>query len=119
MAKREERELVGHLKNLFVHLLKWGWQPQRRSSSWENSTDESREQIGDVLADSPSLKTESRMQRFVESAYERARRRAGKEMKLEKKEWDDLFPDTCPWNFDEFMSEDFLPQSPKAANGHS
>ena len=68
----------------------------KRSSSWENSIDESREQIGDVLADSPSLKTESRMRRFVESAYERARRRAGKEMKLEKKEWDELFPATCP-----------------------
>ena len=24
MAKRDERDLIGHLKNLFVHLLKWG-----------------------------------------------------------------------------------------------
>lgn len=119
MAKREERELIGHLKNLLVHLLKWGWQPQRRSSSWENPIDESREQIGDVLADSPSFKTESRMRRFVESAYGRARRRAGTDMKLQKKEREGLFPATCPWTFDEFMGEDFLPRSRKASNGHS
>jgi len=119
MAKRDERDLIGHLKNLFVHLLKWGWQPRKRSSSWENSIDESREQIADLLADSPSLKTESRMQQFIETAYERARRRAGKEMKLKKKGWKGLFPTTRPWSFDDFMTEDFLPPSPKASNAHS
>ena len=119
MAKRDERDLIGHLKDLFVHLLNGGWQPRRRSSSWENSIDESREQVTDLLTDSPSLKTESRMQRFIETAYERARRWAGKEMKLKKREWEGLFPTACPWNFDEFMREDFLPPSPKASNGHS
>jgi hypothetical protein len=116
MAKREERDLSSQLKNLFVHLLKWGCHPEKKSRSWENSIDESREQIADLLADSPSLKNKSRMQEFIEKAYLRARRKAGKEMRLSKKEWERRLPAACPWTFEEFMTEDFLPSSLTASN---
>lgn len=109
IAKREERDPVGHLKNLLVHLLKWSWQPARRSRSWENSIDESREQIEDLLADLPSLRSEFRMRGFIEKAYQRARRKAGKEMKTTPKEWERRLPACCPWQFEQFMTEDFLP----------
>ncbi len=117
-AKREERDLVSHLKNLFVHLLKWDWQPARRRRSWENSIDESREQIEDLLADSSSLRNQSRMREFIERAYTRARRKAGKDIKLAHKEWKGRFPVCCPWTFEEFMREDFLP-SPARSDSRS
>jgi len=50
MAVREDRELLSQLKRLFVHLLKLQYQSRKRSRSWENSIDDARERVGDLLA---------------------------------------------------------------------
>ena len=34
MARRDRREVETRLKLLLMHLLKWGYQPEKRSSSW-------------------------------------------------------------------------------------
>ncbi|MEC4817035.1 MAG: DUF29 family protein [Scytonema sp. PMC 1069.18] len=41
---------------LFSHLLKWQYQPERRSKSWERTIREQRKRISLLLDDSPSLK---------------------------------------------------------------
>ncbi|KJU85436.1 protein containing DUF29 [Candidatus Magnetobacterium bavaricum] len=39
-----------------MHLLKWQYQPNRRSESWRATIDNQRTDIELLLADSPSLK---------------------------------------------------------------
>ena len=37
MAKRDKREVSNRLRMLLVHLLKWEYQPRKRSRSWEGT----------------------------------------------------------------------------------
>jgi hypothetical protein len=55
MGRSEKRELINRLAILMMHLLKWQFQSERRSRSWEGTIDEQRQQVHDLLEDSPSL----------------------------------------------------------------
>lgn len=56
MSKSQQCELISRLKILFTHLLKWQFQPDRRSNSWKGTIIEQRSQIRQLLKISPSLK---------------------------------------------------------------
>src|SRR5438067_12834945 len=56
LGKAERHRLESHLEGLLMHLLKWGYQPQRRSPSWRNSIEEHRFRVQQVLRGNPSLK---------------------------------------------------------------
>jgi hypothetical protein len=56
MGKDKRRELKSRLVVLLMHLLKYQYQPERRSSSWRSTILEQRRQIESLLKDSPSLK---------------------------------------------------------------
>src|SRR5215472_16561668 len=56
MGKRDQRELESRLQVLLMHLLKWKYQPAKRSSSWEGTIDTQRDEIGRLLRQAPSLK---------------------------------------------------------------
>lgn len=104
LAERDRREVKSHLRRLMMHLLKWQFQPDQRSGSWRSSIDDSREQLGDVFEQSPSLR------RFASEsfrdAYPRARRAAAREAGLPQ----NAFPDACPYSFEQLIDEDFLPE---------
>ena len=55
MAGTLRRELKNHLRTLLAHLLKWQFEPRRRSRSWAGTIAEQRGQIEDLLEESPSL----------------------------------------------------------------
>ncbi len=55
-GKSERRGITSQLTRLLLHLLKWQYQPQRRSDSWLDSITDARLQIELALKDSPSLK---------------------------------------------------------------
>ena len=55
MGRSEKRELVSRLTVLLQHLLKWRFQPDRRSTSWRLSIANTRDQLSEHLADNPSL----------------------------------------------------------------
>jgi hypothetical protein len=103
LAKTERRELVNRLTVLLLHLLKWRYQAERRSSSWEASIRVQRLDIDDHLVDNPSLK--SALSEIVERAYRLARVRASGETELELAK----FPLICPWSFDQIIDEAFWP----------
>jgi hypothetical protein len=42
LGKAERHRLESYLESLLMHLLKWAYQPQRRSRSWANSIEEHR-----------------------------------------------------------------------------
>ena len=70
LGKAAERELRNHLTMLLAYLLKWKLQPTRRSRSWVLTIREQRQQIKNLLADSPSLKPA--VSRLMEKAYKSA-----------------------------------------------
>jgi hypothetical protein len=103
MGKTEKRELVSRLTVLLLHLLKWRYQPEFRSTSWRLSVEEQRIQVASQLADNPSLK--SLLSTAVAESYRLAVIGARRETGLSG----DTFPAACPWSFDEMMNDEFWP----------
>lgn len=100
LGRSEYRALESALMIVLLHLLKWDHQPERRSRSWALSIAEHRDQVGDELRDSPSLK--SRLGEAFESAYRKARRRAARETDLPIEH----FPADCPYDWSAAMERD-------------
>lgn len=71
VGRATRRELRNRLARLLQHLLKWQYQPELRSRSWRATIRTQRQEIDDLLADSPSLR--ARLPDFVAAAYPRAR----------------------------------------------
>jgi len=104
MGSSEKRELGKRLSVLIAHLLKWQHQPVRRGNSWRLTIQNQRDDIQDLLEDSPSLKLE--MKKRLEKAYVRARRMASLEIGLAESD----FPAECPFVLDEMiLNPDFWP----------
>jgi len=104
LGKSERRAIASQLTRLLLHLLKWHYQPQRRSDSWLDSITDARTQIDLAIQDSPSLKGYPVEQ--LEDSYRRARRQATTQTKLEIS----VFPETCQYPLDLVLSEDWLPE---------
>ena len=104
MGKAEKREFVGCLTVLMLHLLKWRYQPSGRGNSWKLSIADARDEIADLLEDSPSLKTN--LDSAMASAYRDARRKAA----IETDMGEEAFPPQCPWSFAEAMDGGFWPE---------
>ena len=56
LTKRDQRALGSQLKRIMAHLRKQRYQPQRATRSWHDSIRNGREQIEDILDQSPSLR---------------------------------------------------------------
>ena len=103
MGKAEKRELVSRLTVLLLHLLKWRFQPKGRSNSWRLSIANARDEIADLVADNPSLK--SRLGESYAQAYELAVIAASRETGLPEAN----FPSEPPFDFDRAMDAEFWP----------
>lgn len=104
MGSSDRREIRNRLVVLLTHLLKWEYQPSHRSTGWRGTIVEQRQQIDQVVDDSPSLRSVA--PEYLEKAFERARRVAAAETDLP----DTVFPSTCPYTSEQILSEDFLPE---------
>ena len=104
LGKSERRAIDSQLTRLLLHLLKWQYQPQRRSDSWLDSITDARTQIDLAIKDSPSLKGYPAEQ--LEESYRRARRQAAIQTKLEIS----VFPQTCQYSLDLVVADDWLPE---------
>lgn len=103
MGRSEKREFVSRLAVLIAHLLKWEYQPERRSRSWASTISTQRSEAEDVLEDNPSFK--SIMDEMILKAYRKAIFRAVSDTGLSGK----LFPPSCPYSFEQVMDMEFLP----------
>jgi Domain of unknown function DUF29 len=56
LGKQQRQELRTRLGVLIGHLLKWDYQPEKRSKSWRVTIQIQRREIEDLLDDNPSLK---------------------------------------------------------------
>jgi hypothetical protein len=73
MGRSEESSLQSFLERLLKHLLKYAYQPNKITGSWENSIEGSRIRIDILLKRSPSLK--SKIGELFEDTYRLARAR--------------------------------------------
>ncbi|WP_448573823.1 DUF29 domain-containing protein [Trichothermofontia sp.] len=104
LGKSERRGIASQLTRLLLHLLKWQYQPQRRSDSWLDSITDARTQIALAIEDSPSLKGYPAEQ--LTESYQRARRQAAKQTGMEIS----VFPEFCPYSPELVLAEDWLPE---------
>ena len=105
MGRSDLRALDSRLEVLLCHLLKYHYQPEKRQygHSWTDTIHEQRRQIGKLFKYSPSLK--SKLSGLYPEAYSEARKEAAKQTGLMIK----TFPESCPWRFEEVMTDDWLP----------
>lgn len=105
MGKSEKREFMNRFAILIAHLLKWQFQPGRRSNSWKYTIKEQRLQLLELLEESPSLKHD--LPAKIKSIYEHARTIALRDTGLDENN----LPPSCPFSIDESLTMDFLPKN--------
>ena len=103
LGRSDKRAIGGALKVVLEHLLKWQFQPDKRSSSWSDSIEEHRDRISRILEDSPSLATLP--QEILKREYQRARRKALRDTRLSPK----TVPVICPFDARQALDPDFWP----------
>ncbi|WP_252177746.1 DUF29 domain-containing protein [Endozoicomonas sp. 4G] len=103
MGKHEPRSLTSHLKQLLMHLLKWHYQPEHQSRSWQDSIILHREDVEELLLENPSLNP--KLPELYSKAYKRAVALAVKQTGLPAK----TFPKECPWAYKQVMRDGWLP----------
>ncbi|MEE3716945.1 DUF29 domain-containing protein [Tumidithrix elongata RA019] len=103
LGKQQRQELRTRLGILIGHLLKWQYQPERRSRSWLATIRVQRRDLQELLEDNPSLK--SYLQEALPKAYKSGTDLAVRETDLPYK----TFPKDCPYTFLEILNDDFYP----------
>ncbi|WP_020596469.1 DUF29 domain-containing protein [Spirosoma panaciterrae] len=100
MGRAERHALNSQLRRLMVHILKWKYQPDKRSTSWVRSIVNARLEIRELQDYMPSLN-----QQYIESVWQHninaAIEGAKAEMNLSRKDkfepaeltWDEVFED--------------------------
>jgi len=102
MGRSERRQLESRLEILIMHLLKWQFQPNLRSRSWQLTIKEQRLRLEKILQKNPSL--QPNLTEAIAEVYPLATLSAERETGLS------LFPETCPYSLTEILSTEFLPE---------
>lgn len=103
LGRSDKREIENRLSVLLVHLLKWRFQQDKRSSGWRGTIREQRSRLARILADSPSLA--GYPGEIIEDEYQTARLKASDETGLPV----ESFPATCPFKAVDVLDDAFLP----------
>ena len=109
LGRSDRREIRSRLAVICEHLLKWTYQPEQRSNSWSSSIRKARDEIADLIDDSPSLADYPATQLGGrKGAYLRGRRDAAIETGLS-----DL-PSACPWSVEQLLDDEYWPPAAPA-----
>ncbi|MCJ2073499.1 DUF29 domain-containing protein [Methylobacterium sp. J-030] len=101
LGKSQFDSLVSFWRIVLLHMLKFDYQPERRSRSWTVSIRTHRNRAADVLEDNPGLKV--RLAQALSRAYRDAREEAAAETGLPL----GLFPKECPYTWEELLTRSF------------
>jgi Domain of unknown function DUF29 len=101
VVAQEKREVRSRLALIVQHLLKWRYQPELRSRSWESTLLVQRRDLSAVLEDSPSLRPFA--ERVLDSALDAGRYAAEREPGLLH------LPASCRWTVEEVLDPEFVP----------
>lgn len=101
LGKQQRQELRNRLGVLIGHLLKWDYQPGKRSKSWRVTIQIQRCEIEDLLEDNPSLK--SYLPEAIVKGYRAGLSLVALETPLD---YQDL-PQECPYALDQLLDSGF------------
>jgi hypothetical protein len=106
LGRQQRQELRSCLSVLLGHLLKWQYQPQRRSRSWLATIRIQRRDALRLLQENPSLKPA--LDEILKDAYANGRDLAIAETELP----DQTFPPHCLYSLQQTLDEAFYPGEP-------
>ncbi len=106
LGKQQRQELRNRLSILIGHLLKWEYQPQKRSHSWLATVRVQRIDIQELIDDNHSLKPY--LEEALTQAYIKGLLLAVSETNLP----DRTFPKNCPYSLTEILSDRIYPGQP-------
>lgn len=110
LGKNQKHALASDLIIVLLHLLKYKYQPQKRTNSWLASIAEHRDRIEFIIEDSPSLKN------YIDTVwlkcYAKARTRAAIETGLPI----DTFPVQSPFTPEQALDGEWLLDEEEAAS---
>lgn len=98
LSKRERDRLLSSMRLIVHHLLKWDYQPHKRSRSWQTTIQRERLNIKKYLGDSPSLKRYLTNE-YLYQVYETGRLDAIAETDLD-------MPVDCPYAIADVLERD-------------
>ena len=101
LGKSDRRAMRSYLVNLLSHLLKWHYQPQRRSRSWINTIRNARNNMTELIEDSPSLR------RYREEVFDQVYQKAREEASFETLLSLEVFPLSCPFSEEEIYEKEY------------
>jgi hypothetical protein len=106
LGRQERQQLRNRLSILIAHLLKWEYQPTKRSRSWLATIRVQRIDLYQLLEDSPSLKPY--LTEAMQKAYIKAVELAASETNLPLK----TFPSECFYTLEQILDNRFYPGEP-------
>ncbi|HLO88662.1 MAG TPA: DUF29 domain-containing protein [Nostocaceae cyanobacterium] len=98
IGRSEKRELKSRLIVLLMHLLKWQYQPGKRSESWRSTITEQHICIEALLEDSPSLRP--LLTEAFADCYAKARLKASEETGIKL----NFLPQESPFSLEEVVN---------------
>lgn len=104
LPKSDRRELYSRLQVLIAHLLKWRYQSERRSTSWQSTILVQRKDLRQLLLESPSLR--ARAEKVYAEVYADAREQALVETRLPSA----AIPVAPVLSLNQVLDEGFLPE---------
>ncbi len=104
MSRREKEALFSNLQIVLLHLLKYRYQPSKRSNSWRSSIREHRKRVKRAFRNSPSL--QPYLTKIFAECYQDGRELAADETGLPL----ETFPEQCPFTTEEVLNTHYLPE---------
>jgi hypothetical protein len=104
LGRTEKKVLRSHLRLIVMQLLKWRYQPDKRSKSWQITIRNNRLDVEESLQDSPSLKP--KLAELLAQCYPRAFIEASDETGLPPA----TFPSSCPFTLEQILDQEFFPE---------
>jgi hypothetical protein len=105
VGRSEKRELANRMAVLLAHLLKWRFQPDKRTPSWRKTIDHQRQRVELLLKATPSLRSAMSELDWRKDAWLDALAQAARETGLDE----NSFPDVCPWDQAAILDPGFWP----------
>lgn len=105
VGKSEQRELASRMAALLAHILKWKFQPQKRSVSWTLTIKEQRRLLVRRIQKTPSLGPMLVDPEWIDEIWVDAKALAEKKTGLDI----GTYAEVCPWAMGHVLTEDWLP----------
>lgn len=106
LGRRERDAIESQLIRLFLHLIKWQYQPDKRSNSWEISIKDARRQIGRLRKKYPVLTKHLYSENVLYECYSYAVESAADETKIAV----EYFPLDNLYSMEDILDPNFFPQ---------